>query len=282
MKLEYLEKDEVWGAAPNRPDLVAEVVMGKRGRLLVTVYRTGGAGKHPTVLLSHGFPGVEKNFDLAQALRRIGFHVVAYHYSGSWNSDGDYAFSHDLEDAESVLDFILSDETLGFDRNRVFAAGQSVGGFVTAHLFAKRKELRAAVTLAPCDLGEAALMGDTTEAGRLLWEILEDGAPWLRGTDAETLLKETQEKAEVFRIRNLARQMTDRPMLCIGAGLDECCPPEAHCLPWVNAVRESGGQIRYEEMETDHSFSDMRMEMTRRTAVFLAEECEKCGKAPQK
>ena len=87
MKLEYLEKDEIWGNAPHRPDLVAELAQGKRGKLLVTIYRTGGEGPHPVVLLSHGFPGVEKNFDLAQALRRIGFHVVAYHYSGSWNRE---------------------------------------------------------------------------------------------------------------------------------------------------------------------------------------------------
>lgn len=282
MKLEYLEKDEPWGNAPHRPDLVAQIVRGRRGKLLVTVYRTAGEGPHPTVLLSHGFPGVEKNFDLAQALRRIGFHVVAYHYSGSWNSDGAYAFAHDLEDGESVLDFILADQTLGFDRERVFAAGQSVGGFVTAHLFAKRKELRAAAMLAPCDLGEAAQMGVSTEAGRLLLDILEDGAPWLNGTDAETLLQETREKAELFRLSALAKGMADRPLLCIGAGLDECCPPQAHCLPWVTAVREAGGSARYEEMETDHSFSDMRMEMIRRTAEFLAAECSRIQESIRK
>lgn len=275
MKLEYLEKDEVWGDAPHRPDLVARLAEGKRGKLLVTIYRTGGAGMHPTILLSHGFPGVEKNFDLAQSLRRIGFHVVAYHYSGSWNSDGDYAFTHDIEDGESVLDFILQDNALGFDKNRLFAAGQSVGGFVTTHLFARRRELRAAAVLAPCDLGEAAKMGTDTEAGRLLVEILEDGAPWLNGTDAKTLLKETQERMEDFRICNLAEKMADRPLLCIGAGLDECCPPQAHCLPWVNAVRAAGGNPHYEEMQTDHSFSDMRLEMIRRTAAFLAGECDK-------
>ncbi len=279
MKLEYLEKDEIWGNAPHRPDLVAELAQGKRGKLLVTIYRTGGEGPHPVVLLSHGFPGVEKNFDLAQALRRIGFHVVAYHYSGSWNSDGYYAFSHDIEDGESVLDFILQNDMLGFDKNRIFAAGQSVGGFVTTHLFAKRKELRAAAVLAPCDLGEAAKMGTETEAGKLLLDILADGAPWLNGTSAEILLKETQEHTEDFRICNLAEKMADRPLLCIGAGLDECCPPPAHCLPWVNAVQAAGGTIRYEEMQTDHSFSDMRLEMIRRTAVFLADECEKATPA---
>lgn len=269
MKLEYLEKDEVWGKAPYRPDLVAQIVHGRRGKLLTTIYRAGGEGPHPVVLLSHGFPGVEKNFDLAQALRRVGFHVVTYHYSGSWNSDGAYAFAHNIEDGGSVLDFILQDKALGFDKTRIFAAGQSVGGFVTAHLFAKRKELRAAVMLAPCDLGEAAKMGDSTEAGRLLWDILEDGAPWLNGTDAKTLLRETQEKMEAFRLCALAGEMADRPLLCIGAGLDECCPPQAHCLPWIAAVQGAGGRAQYEEMETDHSFSDMRMEMIRRTAEFL-------------
>ena len=36
MKLEYLEKDEVWGKAPYRPDLVAQIVHGHRGRRLLS------------------------------------------------------------------------------------------------------------------------------------------------------------------------------------------------------------------------------------------------------
>ena len=128
MDLKYLTKEGSWEKNP--PDLQAEVLRGKRGRLLVTIYRAGGAGLHPTVLLSHGFPGIEKNFDLAQALRRIGFHVVLYHYSGSWGSDGAYAYAHNLEDADTLLEFIETNTTYGFDRERLFVAGHSVGGFV--------------------------------------------------------------------------------------------------------------------------------------------------------
>ena len=116
MDLKYLTKEGSWEKNP--PDLQAEVLRGKRGRLLVTIYRAGGAGLHPTVLLSHGFPGIEKNFDLAQALRRIGFHVVLYHYSGSWGSDGAYAYAHNLEDADTLLEFIETNTTYGFDRER--------------------------------------------------------------------------------------------------------------------------------------------------------------------
>ena len=32
----------------------------------------GGAGPHPTALLLHGYPGNEKNLDLALTLRRVG------------------------------------------------------------------------------------------------------------------------------------------------------------------------------------------------------------------
>ena len=56
MDLKYLTKEGSWEKNP--PDLQAEVLQGKRGRLLVTIYRAGGAGLHPTVLLTHGFPGI--------------------------------------------------------------------------------------------------------------------------------------------------------------------------------------------------------------------------------
>lgn len=45
-------------------------------RLNGIVYLANGAGPHPTVVLLHGFPGNEKNLDLAQALRRDGFNVL--------------------------------------------------------------------------------------------------------------------------------------------------------------------------------------------------------------
>ena len=41
MDLKYLTKEGSWEKNP--PDLQAEVLQGKRGRLLVTIYRAGGA-----------------------------------------------------------------------------------------------------------------------------------------------------------------------------------------------------------------------------------------------
>ena len=46
-------------------------------------YLAAGPGKHPTLVIAHGWPGNEKNLDLAQAVRRAGWNVVTFNYRGS-------------------------------------------------------------------------------------------------------------------------------------------------------------------------------------------------------
>lgn len=262
----WMENERSWGANPNRPDLQGVILQGKRGRILTTIYRAGGAGAHPTVLLLHGIPGLEKNFDLAQGLRRAGFHVVTCHYSGSWNSDGAYAIAHCLEDSEAVLDFIRKDTAFGFAQDRVFLVGHSLGGFLAAQLAAKRQVFRALVTITPCDVGEAMLSG---EAGR--WQthaIFTEAAPWLNGTTADSLFAEAAENAARYRLAALAEKL-QLPIYCIGGTLDTECPPEQYAKPWADAVAKAGGNILYEAWETDHACSDMRLQLLKQTTDFL-------------
>src|SRR5271170_4218023 len=58
------------------------------------VYVAAGVGPHPAVVLLHGFPGNERNLDLAQDIRRAGWDVLYFDYRGSWGSPGDFSFSH--------------------------------------------------------------------------------------------------------------------------------------------------------------------------------------------
>src|SRR5262245_41426791 len=69
-------------------------------------YIAAGAGAHPTVVLFHGYPGIEKNLDLAHAIRRDGWNVVSLNYRGSWGSPGTFSFKGNLEDAKAVLAYI--------------------------------------------------------------------------------------------------------------------------------------------------------------------------------
>lgn len=57
------------------------------------IYIASGAGPHPTVILLHGYPGNEKNLDLAQSLRREGWNVLFFHYRGAWGSEGEFSLT---------------------------------------------------------------------------------------------------------------------------------------------------------------------------------------------
>jgi pimeloyl-ACP methyl ester carboxylesterase len=67
------------------------------------MYEAAGVGPHGTVVLLHGFPGNEKDLDLAQAVRRDGWNVLYFDYRGSWGSPGAFSFQHSVEDAQSAV-----------------------------------------------------------------------------------------------------------------------------------------------------------------------------------
>jgi len=68
----------------NPASLVEIAVPSHGAQLLGAFYLASGVGPHPIAIIYHGFPGYEQNLDLAQALRRAGYNVLAVHYRGSW------------------------------------------------------------------------------------------------------------------------------------------------------------------------------------------------------
>lgn len=263
--------EEHYGACAKRPDLYGIIIPGKRGRLLSVLYTAEGAGVHPIVILLHGIPGCEQNFDLAQALRRVGFHVLTFHYSGNWGSDGNYSLRNDLEDAQTVLDFVLSDETYGFDKSRIYAVGHSLGGFVCGQLTA-RPEIKGGVLLMPCDIGrirQISLQNEETAAG--IRDVLEDSAHWLNGVTGEELLREAEEHGRQLCLESAARPLAKKPLLCITGTLDTCTPGRYHCSPLMEAIRAEGGTLlKSLEFPTDHFFSDYRLTVAEYVTEFLA------------
>ena len=236
------------------------------------LYTAAGEGNHPTVLLLHGIPGCERNLDLAQSLRRAGFHVMTFHYSGSWGSDGNYSLSNDLEDANTVLDFILRDETYGFDKRHIYAVGHSMGGFVCGQIAGHRPEIKRAVLLMPCDIGRLPQIArEDPAAYGIIQEVLEDSAQWLSGTSGEALLREALDRSADFRLESAAGALAQKPVLCIAGTLDIYTPPSLHCEPLIRAVHAAGGTslqgIRY---PTDHFFADYRLTVAEAVTAFFS------------
>src|SRR2546428_1374914 len=114
------------------PPVIRAVLIPSAGvRLNGVLYVAQGRGAHPTVVFLHGFPGDEKNADLAQAVRRAGFNALVFYYRGAWGSPGIYSYSHVLEDVTAVLIRLPAPpaaESVGLDPGPPGLVGHSVGG----------------------------------------------------------------------------------------------------------------------------------------------------------
>src|SRR5258708_1732614 len=105
-------------------------------KMYSVLYIASGAGPHPTVLMLHGFPGNEKNLDLAYSIRRAGWNVLVPFYRGAWGSGGTFSVTHTLEDTQTSIDFLRDAENakkFRIDPDHIVLVGHSMGGFVAGY-----------------------------------------------------------------------------------------------------------------------------------------------------
>jgi len=123
-------KDIVWD--PQSPAGMTELFIPSENALLPGfIYRANGPQKHPTLLLLHGYPGNERNLDLAQVVRAHGWNVIYFDYRGSWGSQGKFSFRHCVEDVVNVVAFCKKyRDSLRIDTSNIVLFGHSMGGWV--------------------------------------------------------------------------------------------------------------------------------------------------------
>jgi dienelactone hydrolase len=233
--------------------------------LLGVLHLPAGDGPHPIVVLLHGFPGNERNFDLAQELRRHGYAALVFHYRGSWGVGGDWSWANVLEDAARVVTAVRDDPRL--DAGRLAVVGHSVGGFAALRTAAADPAVAAVVSVAGFDLGAAGAAAHDDPAAYAAY--VDDWAGELlplRGTSAEALVAEMA-AASGWRLAGLAPQLADRPVLLIGTGRDPVSPVGVHHHPLVEAYATS--RLEHHVFSTDHALSDHRAELARTVIGFL-------------
>lgn len=98
------------------------------------LYRPSGAGRTPAVLMLHGFPGIQKNDDIAAELCRRGMTVFIPYFRGCWGSGGRYGLHGLLDDAKAALRLLRRYRHV--DAGRIGVLGCSVGGWVAMKLAA--------------------------------------------------------------------------------------------------------------------------------------------------
>lgn len=240
----------------------------------VSVVKDGAMqpGRHPLVVLSHGYGGNWTNqMWLASELVRHGYVVAAPNHPGTTSRDMNPAEGAKLwlrpRDIAHVIDVLIADPALGVAANRIAVIGHSLGGwtaietaggrFDVKHLVA---ECQAHPALAACDVYRELSVGGDAESRAAL------------GQD----LKDTRIKAAVSLDLGLARGFDpaslaaiDVPVLVIAAGSEN---------PKIPAKLESrylvdhlpGAHTRYVEIAGAQHFSFLAL--CKPGAVALLEE----------
>src|SRR5438270_2489790 len=95
------------GTDKANPAAMQTFQLPSHGALLnALVYVASGPGPHPVVILLHGFPGNERNLDIAQTICRAGWDVLFFDYRGSWGSPGDFSFTHAIQDTQYAIAYM--------------------------------------------------------------------------------------------------------------------------------------------------------------------------------
>jgi uncharacterized protein len=227
-------------------------------------YVASGPGAHPTLVICHGWPGNEKNLDLAQAVRRAGWNAITFNYRGSWGSAGEFHFHQVSEDAAAVVAWLRRPEVaarLAIDPHRIAIAGHSMGGWATARVAAQDPTLLGAILIAPADMGRLGKLSrsDVVQAAAENAETLV--------TTPQKMADELIAQSEAFSLARTAPGLAKIPLLVLTA--DDGLATGADSL--VAAVRKQGStRVQAQHFETDHSWSDARLGLANSIVNWLA------------
>ena len=228
-------------------------------------YLAAGKGPHPTLVICHGWPGNEKNLDLAQAVRRAGWNAVTFNYRGSWGSPGSFRFAQNPDDAQAVIALLRDPANaakLGIDPARIAIIGHSMGGWVSATVGARDHRLLGAGLISAGNMG--ILKGLSRDA---LVKESASNAETLADTSPEQMADELIAAPAWFDFRNGAAALADRPLLALTSddGL------AGHTDDLVKAIGARGGRrVTVYHAATDHGWSDRRIDLQAHVIRWLA------------
>lgn len=239
------------------------------------VYVAAAPGPHPAVVLLHGFPGNERNLDLAQDMRRAGWDVVYFNYRGSWGSQGDFSFAHGIDDVAAALAYLRKPENasrLRLDPSRIVLVGHSMGGFMAVQAASADPAVKGIAMISGADMAGTLvqMQGQGTQAAAVkkMGEALgNEGMAPLTGCTPNGLAQELADHASTWPFMTRVGGLKDRPALVITSD-DGLAPADD---AFASALRKAGNtHVTTLHLPTDHAYSDQRIELSKALLQWLA------------
>jgi pimeloyl-ACP methyl ester carboxylesterase len=263
---------------PDRGNVAAMQTMQipSHGSLLnALVYVAAGAGPHPVVILLHGFPGNERNLDLAQDMRRAGWDVLYFNYRGSWGTPGDFSFSHGIEDVASAIAYLRQPAVarqLRLDPTHIVLIGHSMGGFMTIEGAAADPAITAFATISAGDMGGFIPQPQPKDHEQEVIQkigagLAHEGMAPLSGCTPEGLAHDIWDHASLWRFAAKIDVLKNRTALIITSddGLAQAN------IDFADKLEAAGDtHVTTLHLATDHSYSDQRLELSKAVLEWLA------------
>lgn len=223
-------------------------------KLIGGFYRAAGDSPRPTAVLLHGVPGVEKNLDIAYALRDLGWNCLYFHYRGCWGSEGVYSLHELVEDVRAATEWVIAQPSV--DHRRLALLGSSMGGYATLVAGAADSRFNSLAALCPLiDPTNTPLPSNTAEGF----------ARMLNGISASNLKAQWDSLPSIL---GMAEELRNKSILLATGDGDEDFPP-SHYVKFTNALP----RIRWERFpDGDHSFSACRKHLVQAVITWLNDE----------
>ena len=228
------------------------------------IYSANGLQKHPTLLLLHGYPGNERNLDIAQVVRSRGWNVIYFDYRGSWGSQGKFSFKNCVEDVVNVVAFCNKyQDSLKIDTSNIVLFGHSMGAWVVLKALQELPTIKKGFALSTWNIGNV-YKNVTTEKEmlRLANDPKTGGKYFVLNTSLKDLYTPVLKDQTYFNLLNDIKSLADKQIIMI----DE----HEKNSQLANKMKESNkSYFDYSVWQTDHVFTNKRASLINKVLAFL-------------
>ena len=228
------------------------------------IYRPNGNKKHPTLILLHGFPGNERNLDLAQVVRAHGWNVIYFNYRGSWGSQGKFSFKNCVEDVGNVVAFCNKyQDSLKIDTSNIVLFGHSMGGWVCLKALEQLPQIKKGFALSTWNIYDDL---KNFQSEKQLIEVAKNPTIFtnyfvLNSTTLDILLPALKE-ISYYKLATNAKSFSDKQIII----LDE----HERNKEIADSIKEMHLSFFYYQVwGTDHGFTNKRVSLMNKLISFL-------------
>lgn len=255
-------KDIAWDT--HSPAGMTELFIPSGNALLAGfIYRANGPEKHPTLLLLHGYPGNERNLDLAQVARSRGWNVIYFDYRGSWGSQGKFTFKNCVEDVVNVVTFCKKyRDSLKVDTSNIVLFGHSMGGWVCLKALQQLPGIKKGFALSTWDIyGDFKKVLSQEELLSLVNKPDAGVRYFVLNASLKEIFGPVMDDRDYFNLTLNGKALAGKQVIL----LDE----HTRNKGLAEALRPNASYFDYQVWQTDHPFTNKRVALIRKVMEFL-------------